>query len=65
VRQSAKRLDQAIEASRSHLQDDLSKRAKPLGGERFIARLERLTGRFLKPARREPKPASQDDRDSN
>nr|WP_027554783.1 transposase [Bradyrhizobium sp. Cp5.3] len=38
---------------------------RPLGGDRFIARLERLTGRPLKPAKRGPKPERQHDGDSN
>jgi putative transposase len=29
---------------------------RPLGDDRFLARLERLTGRPLKPAKRGPKP---------
>lgn len=33
---------------------------RPLGSERFVARLERLTGRPLRPAKRGPKPRSQD-----
>jgi len=34
---------------------------RPLGNDRFLARLERRTGRTLKPARRGPKPADADD----
>jgi len=34
---------------------------RPLGSDRFLARLERRTGRTLKPARRGPKPADADD----
>jgi putative transposase len=34
---------------------------RPLGSDRFLARLERRTGRTLKPARRGPKPAGADD----
>lgn len=34
---------------------------RPLGSDRFIARLERLTGRPLKPAKRGPKPAGGDE----
>lgn len=33
---------------------------RPLGSERFVARLERLTGRPLRPTKRGPKPRSQD-----
>jgi putative transposase len=33
---------------------------RPLGGEAFIAELERLTGRSLKPGKRGPKPGGQD-----
>ena len=29
---------------------------RPLGGDRFLARVERLTGRELKPGKRGPKP---------
>jgi hypothetical protein len=29
---------------------------RPLGGDRFLARIERLTGRSLKPGKRGPKP---------
>jgi putative transposase len=35
---------------------------RPLGSERFLARLERQTGRVLKPGKRGPKPAEPDDR---
>jgi len=34
---------------------------RPLGSDRFLARLERKTGRTLKPAKRGPKPADTDD----
>jgi putative transposase len=34
---------------------------RPLGSDRFLARLERRTGRTLKPARRGPKPADAGD----
>ncbi|QPF89635.1 transposase [Bradyrhizobium commune] len=34
---------------------------RPLGGDRFMARLEKLTGRALKPEKRGPKPQSRDD----
>ena len=34
---------------------------RPLGSDRFLARLERRTGRTLKPAKRGPKPADVDD----
>ena len=34
---------------------------RPLGSDRFLARLERRTGRTLKPAKRGPKPADTDD----
>ena len=34
---------------------------RPLGSDRFLARIERLTGRSLKPGRRGPKPAERDD----
>ena len=34
---------------------------RPLGSDRFLARLERRTGRTLKPAKRGPKPADADD----
>lgn len=30
---------------------------RPLGDDRFLARLQRLTGRVLKPAKRGPKPS--------
>jgi REP-associated tyrosine transposase len=33
---------------------------RPLGGDRFLARLERRTGRSLKPGKRGPKPAERD-----
>ena len=33
---------------------------RPLGSDRFMARIERLTGRILKPGKRGPKPADQD-----
>jgi putative transposase len=33
---------------------------RPLGSERFMARIERLTGRILKPGKRGPKPAEPD-----
>jgi putative transposase len=33
---------------------------RPLGGDRFLARIERLTGRSLKPGRRGPKPAQRE-----
>lgn len=36
---------------------------RPLGGDRFMARLEKLTGRTLKPAKRGPKPQGQSDED--
>jgi len=35
---------------------------RPLGNERFLARLERRTGRALKPAKRGPKPAKPNSR---
>jgi hypothetical protein len=31
---------------------------RPLGDDRFLARIERLTGRLLKPGKRGPKPAT-------
>jgi putative transposase len=34
---------------------------RPLGSDRFLARLERRTGRTLRPAKRGPKPADVDD----
>jgi putative transposase len=34
---------------------------RPLGGDRFVARLERLTGRPLKPGKRGPKPSGEGD----
>jgi putative transposase len=34
---------------------------RPLGGDRFLARIERLTGRTLKPRKRGPKPAGHED----
>jgi REP-associated tyrosine transposase len=34
---------------------------RPLGDDRFLARIERRTGRVLKPAKRGPKPADDDD----
>jgi putative transposase len=34
---------------------------RPLGSDRFLARLERRTGRTLRPAKRGPKPADADD----
>jgi putative transposase len=37
---------------------------RPLGSDRFIARLERLTGRPLKPAKRGPKPEGDDGEDN-
>jgi putative transposase len=33
---------------------------RPLGGDRFLARIERLTERSLKPGKREPKPAERE-----
>jgi putative transposase len=30
---------------------------RPLGNDRFLARLERLTGRTVKPGKRGPKPS--------
>ena len=33
---------------------------RPLGSDRFMTRIERLTGRILKPGKRGPKPADQD-----
>ena len=30
---------------------------RPLGDDRFVARLERITGRLLKPGKRGPKPS--------
>jgi putative transposase len=33
---------------------------RPLGSDRFLARIERLTGRVLKPGKRGPKPADRD-----
>jgi putative transposase len=33
---------------------------RPLGGDRFLARIERLTGRSLKPRKRGPKPAERE-----
>ncbi len=33
---------------------------RPLGSDTFVARLERKTGRILKPAKRGPKPAPED-----
>ena len=35
---------------------------RPLGSDRFVARIERLTGRVLKPGKRGPKPAEPDAR---
>ncbi|CUU18785.1 Transposase and inactivated derivatives CDS [Bradyrhizobium sp.] len=34
---------------------------RPLGDDRFLARIERQTGRVLKPAKRGPKPSTVDD----
>ncbi|WP_409191587.1 hypothetical protein [Bradyrhizobium sp. RDM4] len=34
---------------------------RPLGDSRFIARIERQTGRLLKPAKRGPKPSAPED----
>lgn len=34
---------------------------RPLGDDRFLARIERQTGRVLKPAKREPKPSAAED----
>ncbi|WP_164937242.1 hypothetical protein [Bradyrhizobium vignae] len=34
---------------------------RPLGDSRFLARIERQTGRILKPAKRGPKPAVEED----
>ena len=34
---------------------------RPLGNDRFLARLERLTGRPLKPGKRGPKPSEPED----
>jgi putative transposase len=34
---------------------------RPLGDERFLARLERRTGRILKPGKRGPKPSVKED----
>jgi hypothetical protein len=34
---------------------------RPLGGNRFLARAERLTGRLLKPGKRGPTPPERDD----
>jgi putative transposase len=34
---------------------------RPLGDDRFLARLERKTGRVLKPAKRGPKPSAEED----
>lgn len=34
---------------------------RPLGGDRFLARIERRTGRSLKPRKRGPKPAESED----
>ena len=34
---------------------------RPLGDDRFLARLQRLTGRVLKPSKRGPKASSQED----
>jgi putative transposase len=36
---------------------------RPLGTDRFVARIERLTGRVLKPGKRGPKPAAADEED--
>lgn len=36
---------------------------RPLGNDRFMARLERLTGHLLKPEKRGPKPQRRDDGD--
>jgi REP-associated tyrosine transposase len=33
---------------------------RPLGSDRFLARIEKLTGRVLKPGKRGPKPADRD-----
>jgi len=33
---------------------------RPLGSDRFLARIERLTGRVLKPGKRGPKPSEPD-----
>jgi REP-associated tyrosine transposase len=35
---------------------------RPLGDDRFLARIERRTGRDLKPGKRGPKPAAPQDR---
>ncbi|MGJ5021114.1 hypothetical protein [Bradyrhizobium oligotrophicum] len=32
---------------------------RPIGSDRFLARIEKLTGRVLKPAKRGPKPAEE------
>ncbi len=34
---------------------------RPLGDERFLSRLERKTGRVLKPGKRGPKPSAEDE----
>ncbi|MGJ5034273.1 transposase [Bradyrhizobium sp. HKCCYLR1023] len=34
---------------------------RPIGSDRFLARIEKLTGRVLKPAKRGPKPAEAED----
>jgi putative transposase len=34
---------------------------RPLGDDRFLARIERQTGRVLKPAKRGPKPSAVED----
>ncbi|WP_445083479.1 transposase [Bradyrhizobium sp. TM233] len=36
---------------------------RPLGDDRFLTRIERRTGRVLKPAKRGPKPSAEDDED--
>jgi putative transposase len=34
---------------------------RPLGDDRFLARIERQAGRILKPAKRGPKPSAPDE----
>ncbi|MGJ4998741.1 transposase [Bradyrhizobium sp. HKCCYLS3077] len=36
---------------------------RPIGSDRFLSRIEKMTGRLLKPAKRGPKPAEEDERE--
>ncbi|WP_316175688.1 hypothetical protein [Bradyrhizobium sp. SZCCHNRI1073] len=36
---------------------------RPIGSDRFLSRIEKMTGRVLKPAKRGPKPAEEDERE--